>query len=196
MTVITTKTEYLPFEEHSKEVQEKILEKHYSVNVDHEWYESTLENLTEALQKAGFNDINIYFSGFSRQGDGAQFNGYYIFEGKKLAKIKKEYPKWIELHDFVRGLENIASKYSDIYFKISHKGHYSHENCTEFYFERNDYKEVKSEHEETIIHHCKSFMKEIYSLLEDEYDYLTSEEAIKETFDCNDYEFDAAGNML
>ncbi len=107
MTIITT--EYLTFENCSAEVQAKILEKIRYSDIEHlEWYEDTIGDITCALELASFNDIEVNFSGFGSQGGGAQFTGYYIFEGKKLNKVKKEYSYWPELINFVRKLENIT----------------------------------------------------------------------------------------
>lgn len=196
MTIITTTKEYLPFDQHSKDVQALILDKHRDINVDHEWHQYTIENITEAMQFIGWNDIKIFFSGFWSQGDGAQFNGYYVFEGKKLAKVKKEYPKWVELHDFCSELERLALlNMRDLYIKVSGNGRYCHEMATSFHIESvNPYNDIKEE--QAIIECCREFMQHIYSSLNDEYDYLTSDAAIIETFEANNYEFSEDGAIL
>ena len=92
------------FSEWDKITQEKILDKHRDINVDHEWWDGTYEYWAEKLIQMGFDvtetkfkdeykwnpetskrektggrvkytDYLINFSGFYSQGDGASFTG-------------------------------------------------------------------------------------------------------------------------
>lgn len=156
-----------------------------------DWFESTIENTEEALKLIGFYNVGIAFSGFSSQGDGAQFTGKYRYKKGALAKVKKEYPEWDDLHRLVKELQELERKYFySIRFTISHSGHYSHENCTSFDFEdiRNNHGDTNPDFEEQPFKNCcRSFMQDIYQWLKKEYEYLSSVECILENSDLFDY---------
>jgi hypothetical protein len=70
---IVTKT-YLKFNELNNEQQNKVIDYLSDINVIHDWYEYIYDEYTTKLQKLGFYDIKIQFSGFCCQGDGASFS--------------------------------------------------------------------------------------------------------------------------
>ncbi len=165
---------------------EKVLEKCSDINTSHDWYESTLEYWKEKLQKTGFENAEIHFSGFWSQGDGASFdadiNALKLIRNKRLAKLAND-------------------TNSDINFSIkknSHSHHYSHERTR--YIDHNETGrqnidqalEVIDKEIETL---RLSLCREIYSDLEKEYEDLTSEDAIKETIEANEYTFEENGTM-
>ena len=81
---------------------------------------------------------------------------------------------------------------------VKHRGHYYHENCTIINvsaYDHNDNDLISNDQEDALIELLKDFMRWIYRLLEKEYEYLTSREAIIETIEANDYEFDENGNI-
>src|SRR5919202_1250224 len=62
------------FEELAPEVQKKVVERERYINVDDAyWYELIIEDWTEELERRGFEQVKILFSGFGSQGDGACF---------------------------------------------------------------------------------------------------------------------------
>jgi hypothetical protein len=71
-TVVKT---YLKFSELTEKQKEKVLCKNYDINVDGDyWYEHLKDEFETKLKKLGFYKIQIQFSGFSSQGDGASFS--------------------------------------------------------------------------------------------------------------------------
>jgi hypothetical protein len=196
MTITTT--EYLPFNEHSIAVRKLILDKHSDVNVDYEWYESTIEAYIEALEMIGFSNAMVLFSGFSCQGDGAQFNGSYSYERGAAAKVKQKYPDWTEIHELAEHLQEASRKYFyAVSFDVRNDGRYSHEHCTAFtfegYTERRGVFWLTIDQESEFIEPCRAFMRSIYKDLEKEYDGLTSEDAVKSTLLESEMEFDKLG---
>lgn len=182
------------FDELSEKAKNKAIEKLYDINVDYEWDEYTIDEFKSILEKIGFSHTKINYSGFSSQGDGLSFTGYYSYNKGSLKAIIEEFPLWIELHKIVKNIQDIQRKnFYRIEGNIVRKNnYYCHENtvafCTENQYLHSDIdKEIECE--------FRSLMKEFYSNLEKEYDYLTSEEAIIETIEANEYEFDAEGNM-
>lgn len=88
----------------SKERRGELLEKYRNVNVEHDWWDSLIEDFAEQLAEVGITvsthevelmngktrqDPNIYFSGFWSQGDGACFEGYVSDWPKFLATLGK-----------------------------------------------------------------------------------------------------------
>ncbi len=186
-----TKT-YYSFSELTEEQKKIVIEKYPERFSPHDaWYEVTIEGIKEALEKIGFSDVAIGFSGFWSQGDGAHFTGNYRYKKGALKEVKKEYPKWGDLHCLVKELQKLERQYFyNIRFSITHSGHYSHEMCTSFGFE-----DVRHNHgwtpegfkEDEWEDVCRCFMQTIYSDLEKEYEYLQSEEYVLENSECFDH---------
>ena len=62
------------FKELPKEAQAKAIKNYNDINVDHEdWSEYILEDKKEELEKLGYNEVEINYSGFWSQDDGASF---------------------------------------------------------------------------------------------------------------------------
>lgn len=191
----TIETKLYKFEELTKEAQQTAIEKHNYINVEYfDWYESTVEMFKENTKD--FEVEKVYFSGFYSQGDGAMFEYSEISQDLMNEAIDNlllpEYKK------------NAMIKESIFSAKGTHQGHYSHEKCCyhNLNFEAND-----SEHENIndlfYTHHIElenfvtekyeEIAKQLYRELESENDYLTGEEAIKETLIANEYEFTEDG---
>ena len=63
------------FSELSESVQKKLIEENRCINVDYyDWYHNIIDEYTEKLEKEGFIEPKIHFSGFGNQGDGACFD--------------------------------------------------------------------------------------------------------------------------
>ncbi len=151
----------------------------------------------------------VYFSGFWSQGDGACVEGTWRASDVKADKLKEYAPQDKELHRVVDGLAEIAKEYPDGYFKVTHRGHYSHSGCTAFDVELPTEQENELEHdspeykllqvklgedEDTLIELARDFMNWIYRQLEKEWDYQNSDEQVDETIMANEYEFLENGN--
>lgn len=152
-----------------------------------EWWDCVTEYWVEKLGKLGYSDVKIYFSGFSSQGDGAQFVG------------KIDLADWMKAHKVAgknRSLYNDAKGDYGLTGIIRSSGHYSHEYCTDFDFDwpqgekaYNQMREVKDQ----IIETSRQYMREIYKELEAEYWHLVSDESIKDLAEANEYTFDEYG---
>jgi hypothetical protein len=194
-------SEYKPFSQWDAETKQNILDLNRNYNVTGEfWYESTIDGIKQALELIGFYDVNVYFSGFFSQGDGAQFVGSYSYEKGALSKAKKQYPQWGNLHQLAAELQNVARKYFyNLPFTITNSGHYSHEYCTSFSFDSVGLYDgwISDDDERTIIECCREFMQSIYSSLEKEYEYLTADETLIEYFtDNEDLLFNGVGDLV
>lgn len=162
----------------------------------------------------------IYFSGFASQGDGACFEGYWrhrdkpqrtspdaIFRKKALNTDER----YTSFEEAIRGyapqdetLHNIAKEldtYTNCACGIRQEGNYSHEHTMRFtHYVTNEHgddddtdeDETTNKVEETL----KDFARWIYGRLEEEHDYLLSDEAVDESIISNEYEFDEDGDRV
>jgi len=109
------------FEALTKRQQDEILDKHRNWNVEHtEWWDGVYDDFKDDMDKIGIEVHRMYFTGFCSQGDGACFDGRVFSWGDFLPSILRADPALITL------AEQAWS------FRVEHRGHYYHENCTVF----------------------------------------------------------------
>lgn len=96
--------------------------------------ESTIEDAKTCLAFAGFDIGKVYFSGFSSQGDGAQFEGTWDASRVNAPGMREHAPKDAELHRIADALSAIAAAHPGVSFFIKSSGRYSHEYATAFDF--------------------------------------------------------------
>ena len=170
------------FPELSEEVQKKVLAKLSDVNTDHDWWDPIVEGWKEKLNELGYQNADIAFSGFSSQGDGASFTA-----DLDLSKFKPRFMEATQL-DF--------SLVSGLVRRLS--SHYSHaQTCTVELAPDNDdvNADLVSMLEASIEKERERLCKELYRSLEKYYDELTTDEAIKETIEANEWTFEKDGTM-
>ncbi|QBJ04488.1 hypothetical protein HOV23_gp085 [Pseudomonas phage Lana] len=218
----TIETPVFKFDQLSEKAQAHALEKNYERNVDHEWWDSTYDDAVMMAAVMGIEIENrrgsnpqpaIWFSGFSSQGDGACFEGTYRYRKGALKALKSEAParykntetkQWVdvegnvELHAICRGLQDVQSRhFYKLEADVKQRGHYNHSGCTHIEVTHSDdqYRDL-GEDEELIKQLLRDFMDWIYARLEKEYEYLTSEEQLKESLIADEVEFDEEGNRV
>lgn len=182
----------------SADTRDALLQNHWDVNVDDTfWYESVISDFKERMKEIGIEVEQVYYSGFSSQGDGACFEGYV-----------QDWDKFV----VAAGLPNLAKLPSEVPdLRWKHSGHYYHEYCMSFdgsnLHAENPYDEDDNplryhawivnygeggpyyKHEEAFIEFVRGQARDLYRRLEEEYDDLTSEEAITEyLLDCKESE--------
>lgn len=176
--------------------QKELIEKHRDINTNYDWWEYTYEYWAEKLIEKGIEPDDFRFSGFYSQGDGASFAGKLnLLQFLKAHNLTMEYPAATFFADDYLGARLFRSA-----------SHYSHEhtvNISTNFGDYNDYDEddlryevyntmrdelndETPELEETLIDICRGYMRALYSDLRDEYEYLTSDEAVWETIVAND----------
>lgn len=189
------------FDELSSEAKQKAIDNNFGYNVDFgQWSECTIESLKDLAAELGIYIDKIYFSGFSSQGDGACFEGDYQYKKGALKLIKKEYPDFTALHDIAKQLQDIQKLNGyRLEASVKHSGRYMHENCTSInittYALGDGYRtdSVNDNAIDTLTEVLKDFMRLIYKQLNDDYNYQTSDEEIKESLRANEAEFLASG---
>jgi hypothetical protein len=190
MRTVTIEKTILKYNELNEEQKRKVIEKLYDLNTnDSYWHESVIEDYTTILEILGFRDIKIYFSGFYSQGDGACFTGrFYPCQSEdemnsRLNKLRGYAPWDDDLYKLARNILNSGYNSEDDISRIDlyHRGHYYHEYSMHADDAGND----------AFIENCRDIAKMIYNSLYKQHDYLSSREAIEETIEANDYEFDS-----
>ena len=141
---------------------------------------------------------SVYWSGFWSQGDGASFDGTYVYKAGGLKAVKAHTLKDETLHRIVQRLQEVQRRYFyGLSARAKQSGRYYHEmtvgvDVTETRYDR----EVKRDDEEEIIDCLRDFARWIYRQLEAEYEYQNSDEVVDETIIINEYEFDEDGNRV
>ena len=156
-------------------------------------WEGVYEDAKNIGALIGIEINDIYFSGFSSQGDGASFTGRYSYV-KGGVKALKEYASMdTELHRIVDALQAVQRKnFYKVRTKIMVDGRYCHSNTMCFENLENPYVDVNSDVEQLL----RDFADWIYCQLENEYDYQTSDEYIEENILANEYEFYENGKAI
>jgi hypothetical protein len=183
------------------EFLEKVLDRHRDINTLDDWWDFVYDDCIEKLKSLGYYNIDIRFSGFYSQGDGASFTG------------NVDVLEWIRVNDKdvkYNGISKLIDNgVIDIYNnKIvrDNFGNYVHENTTSVFIDmyykdganvnRSNIDGILKDLEDDIYKHHVDLNKEIYRSLEDTYDYLHSDQSVCDTLEANDYEFDEEGNII
>jgi len=186
----------------SDERKQALIKRYRDLNVEYiEWWDCIYDDFKEDMEKVGIEVEDMRFSGFWSQGDGASFTGYMrskpFFEYHKLAD---SYP-W---------MAKLISHGGDFTLRIERNSysHYVHENTvsveltfTDMFchilpndgvraevIERWD-NLLEAEYNticDTVTDIVRGYCHDLYSRLEETYDYLTSDEAVWEAILANE----------
>lgn len=199
MKVIETKV--YNFSELSPSAKEKAREWYREGAFDYDWWEFIYYDAKTIARLMGIEIDKIYFSGFWSQGDGACFEGKWRARDVKRDGVKGYAPQDTELHRIAVIFEELAEKFPESYFGVKHRGHYYHENCTEFSCDFGDDTENHKPDdmdtaEDTMKEAARDFMRWIYRQLEKEYDYLNADEQVDKMIEANEYTFTEDGKRF
>ena len=178
---------------------------------DTDWHESVTDDAKTCLKFLGWDVSNIYFSGFSSQGDGACFEGSWRAADVNAAGMREHAPQDEKLNRLADTFAQIAAKYPLATASVKQRGHYSHEFCTAFDVDLPDeeldnldygspeYKArgaILQDVEKEIIELSRDAMRWVYRRLEAEYDYQNSDETVDDNIRANEYTFTEAGKRF
>ncbi len=144
-------------------------------------------------------DPTIYWSGFWSQGDGASFEGTYKYK-KGALKAVKAYCWDAEVHRIVNGLQDVQRRH---FYKLTARmgrgagsNFYSHSNTMSVDVSHYDdeYRDI-GDAEEEVTQLMRDFADWIYSWLQAEYEYQSSDQAVAEACESNGYEFYEDGSV-
>jgi hypothetical protein len=184
------------FDELSDTAKEKARARYRDGYPFYDWYECVFEDAKTLGAAMGIEIDRIYFSGFSSQGDGACFEGSYRYKAGSTWAVKSHAPKDTWLHSISENLQSIQRQnFYRLHATAKHRGHYYHSNCTDVnvWDRENPYRDVGASEDETV-GLLREFMNWIYRQLENEYEWLTSDECVDENIRADECEFDENGN--
>jgi len=148
------------------------------------------------------HEVNIWWSGFWSQGDGACFTGSYKFEPGCAEAIRKEFPTDSTLHEIADSLMALQCRLRLLEGKSmngiisQNDNRYSHSGMMSVTATDDEGDELSLVVSNELQDSMRSFADWIYRSLEEEYHYQTSDEAVDETIIANEYEFDEDGECL
>lgn len=202
MEIIST-TVY-SFDELSDEAKEKAREWYREVSADDQfWHETPIEEWqSQTLPAMGWSGAKIGYRGFWSQGDGAHFEGTWNSHDVDPEFLTREGWQDPELARFLAAYAALAVKYPKAFCRIKHRGHYEHENCTEFDVEVLDENddhvdsETRDAFEDEITELSREVMQHIYQSLEKEWEWQNADEQVDETIRANEYTFTGTGRRF
>lgn len=169
------------------------------IEISKTWHASNNPN------RKGYDTIDIMFSGFSSQGDGACFEGNYKFMPDAVAKIIAETSDEaliciaqelavLQLTRRLLGLEPFSAS-------IKTSGRYSHSNTLDVTLsgwedDTGDDVSALIDEEAAVTALMRNFADWIYKQLEAQYDYLTSDEYVDERLNEDDALYDEDGATI
>ena len=181
---------------------------------DHPWYDFVFEDFQTICELLGIRiatspvhriggpsreDPQIYFRGFSWQGDGACFVGRYCYARNSTAAIHAHAPQDRELHRIAETLHDVQRRnFWQLRADIRHRGHYTHEYSMAIDVERDspNWQPPTDDAEDTVTEAMRDLARWLYRQLEREYDYLASDEQADESIALNGYTFTADGERF
>lgn len=217
-TEVEEKTEF-KFSELSDRAKDKARNEYYSGDYpEYDWWDCTYEDafrigallgieisktwhVSNRPERNGYDTIDISFSGFYSQGDGASFKGSYGFVPDALQKIAAEtndeellrIAQELTLLQVTRRLQGLEPFSATI--KTSGRGLHSNTMDVSVNSEDEDdeHNQVSDDLETEVTQLMRDFADYIYSCLEEEYDYLTSDEYVDERLSESDDLYDEDG---
>lgn len=189
------------FSELTKDAQEKVLDRNFGINVECiDWWDSIYEEFVDCV-RAKYNvevdPRNIFFSGFWNPGDGASFT--VDLSDDEIRSLLDKFHITFRL--------GLKEAFIDLiqYARIERTNiHYSNPGCVSanisLSYDGRDridaYLDKKLDEFETALNEWKNRLcMNLYRTLEDAYEDLTSEEAIKESIEDAGLEFYADGTQ-
>lgn len=138
------------------------------------WHESVTDDAKQIASLMGWNIDRVYFTGFWSQGDGACFEGSFAYAKGCARNVRRYAPQDERLHDIADRWQ--ALQVRNFYMlegTVRHRGHYYHENSTEFdWYNRDDsYRALPDGSDDEATEIARDFMRWIYRALEREYEY-------------------------
>ena len=172
----TIETEVYKFAELSEEAKRRVLDKLYDINLDHEWWDSTIDD----ADRAGLilNEFDLYHGNI----DGTFKWSAEECAGLILADHGEECETYKTASEYMKERGELVTKYSD-------------GKDTERVAEDNEY-EFDCDCDELDKDFLRSILEDYRIILDKEQQYLSSEEVIIETIEANEYEFTIDGKMI
>jgi len=170
----TITTKVYEFKELSDEAKEAAIQNLADINVDYEWWDAIYEDAKNVGIKITEFDI----------GRGSYCRGDFIFNAEDVAKkITEEHGEFCETYKTANG-----------FLAEFNKGKREHELSPDYDSEYEEFVDTGL-YDDIMNEFKRSILEDYRIMLEKEYEYFTSEEAIIETIEANKYEFTEDGKL-
>ena len=197
------------YSELSDKAKAKAREKERESALDHEWWDCIYEDFIEIcnclgieLKDRGNGEKAIWFSGFCSQGDGACFEGVFRGNPDAVQDIKAHAPQDEVLHRIAQDLveDVVVPNSGKLSVKIYHTGRYYHEYSMQFEYavvedSEGSEEDMPAGQEEVVRESLRDLAKWLYKTLNDQYDYLMSDECIATSLSENGVLFFESGRV-
>ncbi len=182
--------------------------------LNHQWYDHIYRHFDTICQMLGITlrttnvtlisgrtreDPNIYFSGFSCQGDGACFEANYCHARDAPRRLREYAAADTTLHQIADRLH--AAQRPNFYqltAEIRQRGRHFHEYSMAIDVDRNSptYQPPTAQADSAVTESMRDLARWLYGRLENEYDHLTSESAVDDAIAQNDWTFTTEGERF
>lgn len=213
------------FEELSPEAKSNALDEMRDINVEYtEWHQPVIEDFEEEMKELGLEEVEVQYSGFYSQGDGASFTGL-VYDSKTFMSkaLHLKDTEWLDMGEEEKPEDEdsrLRADLLDIGFDTREKltpdnfriaidrisSRYAHENTIRGRVDIDDIPEsiedeipieaIAGEIEEKVTDWARSEAKTLYHKLEKYFDELRSDEVIEETIIESDYRFNKDGTSV
>ena len=200
MRIVETKV--YKYEELSDSAKERAREWYLEGGLCYDWWDFGYEDFCRVAEILGIEistrrdgkTPEIYFTGFYHQGSGSSFVGTYGYAKGAVAKIKKYAPQDEALHRIAQGLQDVQRRH---FYRLTADITSLRDHCirVEVDDSENCYRDI-GDAEDDVRGLMNDFNEWMFKRLQDEYEYLTSDEAVAESIVANEYEFDEDGNLV
>ena len=172
------------FDELSEAAQERALNAFRYIEVEHDWYEYPYDTIRTAGKIIGLDIDRIYFDTDLY----CIFNASYEYVRGAAKAVQSEFPSATDLHDVARKLQALQKRhFYSLSCNVSSQRVSNSYRCFRFGedYECEDLGDILDD-----------FAHWARILLRDEYEWLTSNEAVKEMIEANEYEFTEDGKRV
>ena len=166
----TIRTKVYLFSELSDQAKQKVIEDNYDINVDYEWWESAYEDAA---------NIGLKITGFDID-RGSYCNGEFTISANEVAaNIFRDHGENCETY---KTAKEFMEEWQPVF--------------SEYMTEPENMGELEGKLQDIEDDFLKSLCEDYRILLQHQYEYLTSEGAIIETIEANEYEFTQDGKRF
>jgi hypothetical protein len=200
----------MKYHELSDEAKGKAVEWMQESNIEHYDDSCVTDDWKALLGKLGFIDVNIWWSGFCSQGDGACFTGMWNAHWLDMLDSAADYTSADRAKEItaypekIRGLFKLLDPVDDDWMNdydspivtkctLIQRGSYYHENSILFDFDNGP--PTSDDAMREFKEWCQDLMRMIYKDLEADYEWATGEECAVDHIEMNDYDFNEEGEV-
>ena len=172
------------FAELSEAAKERALNAFRYTDVEFNWYEDTFGTIRTAGELLGLDIGQIYFDAYSY----CIFDAHYRYVRGAVKAVRKEFSWADDLCKVAKDLQDLQKRhFYSLSCAVTKGRSMNYYRCFRFGedYECEDLGDI-----------IDDFAHWARILLRDEYKYLTSDEAVKEMIEANEYEFDEAGKLV